>query len=286
MEIVIKIPDKMYEDAKGGKDIGESRYITQVIKQGTPYNSSGDCISRSDLKETIIEPLNVNDAAKNDWYEGYYTAKNEDVMAIDNAQTVPERDYRQGWHDAITKALNEAYTITSEDGSFKVVQTETLEGLGMSMPMPERPQGDLISREALRKEFKKRCHAAETVDELSNAVEDLEDLIDNAPSVSLPNEQIISDIPKDYLYDTETTDFYVYRNKYTGKEIHIVKNPPSYILDKRPQGEWVDDRCSVCHCEPLRKFTEPAGLDGGSWISTPMKYCPNCGAKMKGGKEE
>lgn len=49
---------------------------------------SNDLISREALKETIIEPLNVNDAAKNDWYEGYYTAKNEDVAIIDNAPTV------------------------------------------------------------------------------------------------------------------------------------------------------------------------------------------------------
>lgn len=37
------------------------------------------------------------------------------------------------------------------------------------------------------------------------------------------------DIPKEYCYDTETPDFYVYRHKYTGKEIHIVKNPKTYI---------------------------------------------------------
>lgn len=37
------------------------------------------------------------------------------------------------------------------------------------------------------------------------------------------------DIPKDYYYDTETTDFYVYRHKYTGDEIHIAKNPKTYI---------------------------------------------------------
>ena len=49
---------------------------------------NNDLISREALKKAIIEPLNVNDACKNDWYEGYYTAKNEDIMAIDNAQTV------------------------------------------------------------------------------------------------------------------------------------------------------------------------------------------------------
>jgi len=58
---------------------------------GNPMNwesTKGDLISREALKATIIEPLNVNDACKNDWYEGYYTAKNEDVMVIDNAPTV------------------------------------------------------------------------------------------------------------------------------------------------------------------------------------------------------
>lgn len=55
----------------------------------------GDLISREALRATIIEPLNVNDACKNDWYEGYYTAKNEDVMAIDNAPTVFEADERE-----------------------------------------------------------------------------------------------------------------------------------------------------------------------------------------------
>lgn len=36
------------------------------------------------------------------------------------------------------------------------------------------------------------------------------------------------DIPKDYYYDTETQDFYVYRHIYTGDEIHITKNPKTY----------------------------------------------------------
>lgn len=49
---------------------------------------NNDLISREALKATIIEPLNVNDAGKNDWYDGYYTAKNEDVYYIDKAPTV------------------------------------------------------------------------------------------------------------------------------------------------------------------------------------------------------
>lgn len=37
-------------------------------------------------------------------------------------------------------------------------------------------------------------------------------------------------IPKDYVYDTETNEFYVYRHKYTGDEIHIVKEPSIYLI--------------------------------------------------------
>lgn len=38
-----------------------------------------------------------------------------------------------------------------------------------------------------------------------------------------------NEIPKDYSYDTETDDFWVYRHKYTGDEIHITKEPPLYV---------------------------------------------------------
>lgn len=37
-------------------------------------------------------------------------------------------------------------------------------------------------------------------------------------------------IPEDYLYDTETDEFYVYRHRYTGDEIHIVKEPSIYLI--------------------------------------------------------
>ena len=37
-------------------------------------------------------------------------------------------------------------------------------------------------------------------------------------------------IPENYKYDTETDDFLVYRHKYNGKEIHIVKPTPVYTL--------------------------------------------------------
>ena len=42
--------------------------------------------------------------------------------------------------------------------------------------------------------------------------------------------EIISDIPDDYFYDTETEDFLVYRHRYTGEEIHILKPVKTYRL--------------------------------------------------------
>ena len=42
----------------------------------------------------------------------------------------------------------------------------------------------------------------------------------------------LKEIPKDYSYDTETDKFEVYRNRYTGNEIHILKEPQLYRYDK------------------------------------------------------
>jgi hypothetical protein len=44
--------------------------------------------------------------------------------------------------------------------------------------------------------------------------------------------ETIKEIPTDYCYDTETEDFLVYRNKYTGHEIHIEKPVPRYRLEQ------------------------------------------------------
>ncbi len=44
-----------------------------------------------------------------------------------------QNEYRRGWHHALNKALNESYSIHCEEGTFDVVQNETLMGLGMYM---------------------------------------------------------------------------------------------------------------------------------------------------------
>lgn len=49
-------------------------------------------------------------------------------------------------------------------------------------------------------------------------------------------------VPKDYVYDTDTDEFLVYRNKYTGREIHIVKDPDVYLLKPTKPAWQIDTR--------------------------------------------
>ena len=101
--------------------------------------------------------------------------------------------------------------------------------------LEERPQGDLISRSALKEATQKLYE--ETPDGIVKfGIEKTYDLIDNAPTVE----------------------------------------------PERPQGRWLhnSDRpdtliCSVCNC----------GWDMWHYESKELKYCPNCGADMRGGKE-
>lgn len=46
-------------------------------------------------------------------------------------------------------------------------------------------------------------------------------------------------------------------------------------------GRWLDGRCTVCGWEEPDVCTW-MGYDSEAWIETP--YCPNCGAKMDGGR--
>lgn len=40
-------------------------------------------------------------------------------------------------------------------------------------------------------------------------------------------------IPENYKYDTETEEFFVYRHKYNGHEIHVVKPTPIYTISEQ-----------------------------------------------------
>ena len=108
-------------------------------------------------------------------------------------------------------------------------------------------QGDLISREALKKAFNEELSAG-TGELLYTST--IMEIIDNAPTVPLPN---FKDGYKQAILDGKTNF-------------------------SRPQGEWIlcEDtyfsKCSIC---------------GDIWLNEECgNYCSNCGASMrKGGKE-
>lgn len=114
--------------------------------------------------------------------------------------------------------------------------------------VPERPQGDLISRN------------------------------DALKAVDIRHEELLHDIE--------------YRRKHCqidllGIKKHILAIPSA---PERPKGKWIGDcynpECDQCHTKPLEEFCDSLGLDGGSYVSIPMFFCPNCGADMRKGEEE
>lgn len=76
-----------------------------------------------------MNKLHFNEKNKPYYSEGFIKGFECGVERQFNA----DRDaYKQGFNDAIEKAMNESYTIHLESGIFKVVQYETLLGLAMA----------------------------------------------------------------------------------------------------------------------------------------------------------
>lgn len=116
---------------------------------------------------------------------------------------------------------------------------------------PYNPSGDLISREAVKANMKKADEQSDTFEML---VEFYEQIIDHAPTVPLPNEQIAWE---------------------QGYEAGLAQGKQD-----RPQGEWLEYNATgkkqyMCSkCSMKEKNPKIA------------RYCYWCGAKMKGGAEE
>lgn len=82
-----------------------------------------------------------------------------------------------------------------------------------------------------------------------------------------------------------------HKNKVATVEQSIIANGTPY--EEIPQGTWIEDsyagiHCSECDYFPLKDVVIKIYADGsrvksGNWNLTP--YCPNCGAKMTGGRE-
>lgn len=131
----------------------------------------------------------------------------------------------------------------------------------------------------------------------------------------------ISEIPKDYKYDTETKDFLVYRNMYTGDEMHIERPTPVYRLEQESYDDCISRRAvkeqmtkygfhapDMTVTEFVEDILPATPKKMGRWIEcmpsgaeewcykcsecnfwkytktinlSKFKYCPDCGAKME-----
>ena len=114
------------------------------------------------------------------------------------------------------------------------------------------PKGDLINRDALKEEVVKLCERINANNGITVPTLAFTRIIDNAPTVEL------TELCKgcQYLKDCETCD----------------KN-------ERPQGEWISlklFRDTYLACNKCRK-----AVFGVMYYD----FCPNCGARMKGGAE-
>ena len=107
------------------------------------------------------------------------------------------------------------------------------------------------------------------------AYDDIYEEAFNMAVEALKNIKVLGKIPKEYLYDTETDKCLVYRNKYTGKEIHIIKPTDLFVLE-RPHGEWIEKPwgvvCSRCKSQALHS-------PNGNQLRS--DFCPNCGSNNR-----
>ena len=140
-----------------------------------------------------------------------------------------------------------------------------------------KPTGDLISREALKKELElSKYIIPNDLNRLLNSeINRCIEAIDNAPTVE-PETKVVANV----TFNKEQLE-------------KIVKKAKTDILAQieRPQGEWIytnkEDKekgyggyCSNCKCD-MPIFNEDWKM---KYCET--NFCPNCGAKMQKGDAE
>ena len=84
-----------------------------------------DAISRQKLKD-----LGAKCIAKRDENGNLIPLGSIDILP--SVSTEKTDSYKKGWHDAIATALKETHSVHTEEGHFRVVQEETLIGVGMA----------------------------------------------------------------------------------------------------------------------------------------------------------
>ncbi len=96
------------------------------LKPRYPQKGCEDFSKRNELKKDTIQVLKA--------YISPNSVGLPDVKdAIKDLLEWSKNEYKRGWCDALSKALNETHTIHSEEGIFQIIQAETLIGLGYAI---------------------------------------------------------------------------------------------------------------------------------------------------------
>ena len=123
---------------------------------------------------------------------------------------------------------------------------------------------DLISRDALKTAIEDLYD--DTLDGIVKfGIEKAIQLIDNAPTV----EPEVKKVPiASVTFDTEKL------KELTDEIVERIKSGEIVLQDERPQGEWIFVSRNCWKCPYCQELTNEG-----------KNFCPNCGAKMKGGAE-
>ncbi len=66
----------------------------------------------------------------------------------------------------------------------------------------------------------------------------------------------------------------------------LIKDSPTITLDDlRPKGRWIDKGVRDWHCSECDEKLRGNGWDGYVYKDLP-KFCPDCGADMRGGGDD
>ena len=151
------------------------------------------------------------------------------------------RAYQQGWNDAIDAIIENAPAV------------------------PEKSQGDLISREALKKALIE-AHINRTLSFDIATFGCVMNTIDNAPTVE-PCKDCEDKRQAEYI--RHGSSWHELQSLRKFKEEH-----------ERPQGEWGKWVISEIRCPNCLEYFQT-----DCYSTEELKKCPNCGVEMKGGAE-